>query len=873
MEEKQPDNHETITVGRPAGGSDTRAPVAGGQAIGRYIVIEKLGEGGMGLVLRAYDPKLGREVALKILKPGSVSEERRARLVREAQAMAKLTHPNVVAVYDVEDSGEQVILAMEYVAGQTLGYWLREKKRKPTEIVGQFIEAGQGLAAAHAVGLMHRDFKPANVLVSKSGQVKVTDFGLARLNEAPTGSESQTGMGVPIGSESGRPGGAPQLLTQAGLVMGTPAYMAPEQHAGEALGPQTDQYAFSASLWQALTGGLPFTANTLETLRAMKSAGAPEWPKRAAGAPQRWIRAIRRGLAVTPEERWPNLQELLQELRYDPARTRRLQVAAGLCGIALAGAAGAWTVWRAQVTAGCKAEGARVTTVWNAGVSQQIATAFAETNISYATETWSHAAPQMDQYTRELQASRTEACLWGERDGRLSRELLERSRSCFEEHLAQLKSLVEQLQRPDGAVVQRATTVAYGLPLVKECRDEQELGRREFAAGNEALQTLTKRLGSAEGLLLVGRYEGALAIAAEVRDLAGTKGFLRMVAAARRLAGQLQYELGQFQEAKTSLEQAYREAEVLGDDLGALRAASLQTRVVGFSLSAHEFGLLWYSLAMMKAQRLKLGSEHPDVVMARSGLAAILFSQGKYPEAEVEYRQALTSTERAFGQDHPRNAFENSNLAFVLATQGKSDAEAEACARRAVALLETAYGPNHPGVALALASLAFVLQGQGRYHDAEAADRRAIAIFEKVFEPNHPDLAGLLDKLGEVLRNQERYKEAEALHRRALAIWEKVFGPDHLDTANSLFGIGISLEKQGNSGEALPMLERVNTIRDKMQSPPTDRAEVRCALGRLLWSRPGQRARARGYLKEAIELSPAGSKTRGEAERFLAELR
>ncbi len=216
----------------------------GGQEIGRYLVIDELGHGGMGQVLRAYDPKLQREVALKILQVARMSELAQQRLVREARAMARLSHPNVVAVYDVEEDTEHgVVIAMEYVEGITLRRWL---KRGPTwsEIVAHFIEAGRGLAAAHAVGLMHRDFKPSNVLVGSDGRVRVTDFGLARMTGA---TEDPRASPHVVGSRESTDSLSIEL-TEVGAVMGTPRFMSPEHHDDETLDATTDQYSFCVAL-------------------------------------------------------------------------------------------------------------------------------------------------------------------------------------------------------------------------------------------------------------------------------------------------------------------------------------------------------------------------------------------------------------------------------------------------------------------------------------------------------------------------------------------------------------------------------------------------------------------------------------------------
>ncbi|HVE87032.1 MAG TPA: serine/threonine-protein kinase, partial [Myxococcales bacterium] len=239
-----------------------------GAMLGRYLVLHPLGEGGMGIVYSAYDPELDRKVAVKLIS-ASASEDLagdgQARLLREAQAMARVSHPNVIAVYDVGTLSNRVFVAMELVDGGTLKDWVRQKKRSTRDILRVFVEAGRGLAAAHAAGLVHRDFKPENVLISKKegGRAQVTDFGLARL----AGSSEDRGMkGAALTSlpkrlqqsadDRGRLLDA--QITQHGLVMGTPQYMSPEQHLGKDPDARSDQFSFCAALYWALYGKRPF---------------------------------------------------------------------------------------------------------------------------------------------------------------------------------------------------------------------------------------------------------------------------------------------------------------------------------------------------------------------------------------------------------------------------------------------------------------------------------------------------------------------------------------------------------------------------------------------------------------------------------------
>ncbi|MBA2543935.1 MAG: serine/threonine protein kinase, partial [Deltaproteobacteria bacterium] len=232
-----------------------------GTALGRYIVIDVLGEGGMGVVYSAYDPELDRKVAIKLLQArpdssaGSQGTSGQTWLLREAQAMARLSHPNVIAVHDVGTlSGHRVFIAMEQVDGVTLRVWLRDKVRPWREVIQIMTAAGTGLAAAHASGLVHRDFKPDNVLVDNNGRVRVMDFGLARLHPDETGERLDRQSDALIEARS--PLSAP--LTIAGTVIGTPAYMAPEIGDGMLADARSDQFSFGVALYEALYRGRPF---------------------------------------------------------------------------------------------------------------------------------------------------------------------------------------------------------------------------------------------------------------------------------------------------------------------------------------------------------------------------------------------------------------------------------------------------------------------------------------------------------------------------------------------------------------------------------------------------------------------------------------
>ena len=301
-----------------------------GDRVGRYLVLSTLGSGGMGHVFAAYDPQLDRKIALKVLRAnlGVNAKEARVRLKREAQAIAQLNHPNVVGVYDVGTTGdnEDVYIAMEFVEGDTLTSWLKKWPRTWRETLEIFHQAARGLMAAHSVGLLHRDFKPDNVLVGGDGRVRVTDFGLARSlfgiddsNRGPTSpSDMPRANGSPLEVD----------LTATGTVLGTPRYMAPEQLLGPNIDARSDQFSFCVALYEALWGHHPLRDSTSV---AMLEHGEPARPPPdASKIPASVAKAVMRGLSKERTDRFPTLAALIGELTppVQHARGRTLAFAA-----------------------------------------------------------------------------------------------------------------------------------------------------------------------------------------------------------------------------------------------------------------------------------------------------------------------------------------------------------------------------------------------------------------------------------------------------------------------------------------------------------------------------------------------------------------
>jgi eukaryotic-like serine/threonine-protein kinase len=919
------DEDETAVVG-PSGGSSRGASRAGsdgpvaaatvpriGDQLGRYLVIEELGRGGMGVVLRAYDPKLQREVALKVVRADALEALAQARLVREARAMARLNHPNVVAVYDVE-LGEDVIVVMEYVPGTTLRRWLEEETRAYVEIVERFAAAGRGLAAAHAEGLLHRDFKLDNVLVGEDGRVRVTDFGLARVRGSPSGEPGSADDSDAWASSQNVGVGEDRVtveLTAAGAVMGTPRYMAPEQSEGREIDERADQYAFCVSLWRALTGRWPFEGRDRALFEA-KRGGPPRWPSEVA-VPRHVVEALRRGLSAEPAERWPSLPALLRELGRDPNRRRRRVLAAGVLALVTVGAWGVQRVQRARTFAACSSEGAAIEEVWNEARADAIAAAFEGTGLSYAADTWSRSRARVDDYAEGWRNTRRATCEQAQIERAFAPELAQASRVCLGEHLDGLDALLQQLEVPDATAVQKAASATASLPLVRACTDEKQLRHRTESPGDPAvrgeLRALRSRLSRASAALTMGRYAEALQEAEAVLEDARALRWPPIVAEAKLAAANAQERLGRYEDARAGYEEAFFEAGASARDELALTGASALVGVVE-QLARHEEALHWGRVAQMLVDRLDL-SDDLAVGLLLNNLAAVHQGMGAYEEAKALYERALAIREKALGPEHPAVAASLNNLAMVHNTTGAYEEakalyeralvlkektlgpehrdlastlnnlagahqvmgayeEAKALHERALAIREKTLDPEHPHVAMSLYNLGLLHEATGTYEDANALLERALVIWEKTLGPEHPQVASSINGLADVHRATGAYQEAKVLHERALAIWEKTLGSEHPHIAYPLLGLSEVALEQHRAGDAAVLARQAVALREQGNVPAVELAEARFMLARALGDAGPSRVQAVALAEQARDAyREAGSDALDEVERWL----
>jgi eukaryotic-like serine/threonine-protein kinase len=803
-----------VEPGSPASDESRMRDAAPGSFIGRYVVVEHVGTGAMGQVLRAYDPKLGREVAIKRVRAGTREPDAQARLVREARAMAQLSHPNVVAVYDVEADGESVALAMEYVAGGTLRDWLTAAPRSSIEILQVLQRAGEGLAAAHRAELVHRDFKPANVLVADDGRVKVTDFGLAK----PLGSRSAGGNSA----EALRPERSgsfdDEALTRAGTVMGTPRYMAPEQHAGEDADARADQYAYCVTAWEVLTGAPPFSGTSFEALVAAKRQGPPVWTK-GTSVPASVVSALRRGLEHSPSARWPNMNALLTELdRWrGRARLRRATIVLGSL-VAMAGlGVGLHLLERLRASERCVARGEEIAETWP-GRAEAVHAGVDASDVPYARTTIERLVPRLDAWAAEWSATRHAACIAHTVDDEMTSDTYERAEACLDESRERVATVLELLASSDVTAIRNAI-ITMAAQRTDRCADDGYLRGRAHASGVQAeeMRRLRRLLARAEALQGAGQYDTGEEIARTVAETAESLESPTLVAEARFRLGTLLELRGEYDSAVKELASAYFLAAHEGADRIAFEAAMGLAFTIGNDLADVSAGLQWGDHARVAAARA--GEEDP-VMQARllANLAAVQRAAGSYREAKTLNEEALVLRERALGSEHPDVATSLNNLGLVLAILGRLE-EAKAMHERALGVRERALGPDHPHVASSLDNLAAVHRSAGQYEQAKALNQRARTIWEAALGPDHPSLAVNLNALAELHIVMQSHEEARAVSERALEIREKTFGPDHPSVAFSLDVLSAALWGLGESENALAARERSLAIREKMFGP------------------------------------------------------
>jgi eukaryotic-like serine/threonine-protein kinase len=903
----QPDTVHARSFGRPA--EEHR--------IGRYLVHGTLGQGGMGKVLRAHDETLGRDVALKVLHDGRGGSHEQ-RLLREAQALARLAHPNVVCVYDVDDIDGRLCMAMELVQGTPLHEWQREPRPWP-DVLDVYHQAGRGLAAAHAEGLVHRDFKPANCILDGQGTVKVLDFGLARgvgtepevavaeVERTHTGTSHNDDDSVRA-SRSQRM--LEQVLTRTGAMLGTLAYMAPEQLMGKPADPSSDQFAFCVALYEALYGTRPFSGTTAMALLYAIQSEPPAFGRGRPGLPlvPKWLHdVLRRGLSVASHQRYPDMTALLAALERGLARRRRLRGAA-LGGVLLAGFGGALALGGVlQGERPCEGLREQPMPAWTEGDRQSVGDAIAATGLPEATRVRERVEDQLDAYAHAWAEARADACeaTWVHHEA--GEQALARRMACLDERVVHVRAVVEQLGQADTRAAAFATATVDALPALAPCADVEALLRGPAPVP----AALAGEAAEIRGLIARSWVSGASGD--EVR---GVEAADQAVTAAEALAqapvlrlealynrGHLLRMARYWSQARRDLEAALALAEQLDDDT---RAIDVLSELVLLADDADDVAVAaaWFAAIAGKLARLEheprraaqrwwlegvvaIGARRLDQAVAAAEHAVTLYAKLD-PPAEAEQLEALillgdarrrhgdmVGAEEAFAravalaqqEGHlpvvARVLYKQGHLHYV---QGRL-AAALPLIERAVALRDLFYGPRAAASIRSRLLLSIILQVQGALPQAIA---QAALARESLDDRVPAQLRGEVHKqLARLHRAHERWSDAIASYREARSAWQAVPVPDRVELAKLDNDIADCLVLAGEPHTARALYDGVLAVL-AVETPPDDplRAYPLLGRGQLLLAQ-GEREAGIASLRAALALAPK----REEDPTLYAELR
>jgi tetratricopeptide (TPR) repeat protein len=891
------------------------------------VLLVELGKGGMGAVYAAYDTELDRRVALKFLRTSAESgktEEWRARLMREAKAMARLSHPNVVTLYDVGLSEDgRVFLAMEVVEGGTLDDWLKAEPRSWRHVVSLLCEAGEGLAAAHRAGIIHRDFKLDNVLFGRDGRPRVTDFGLARPAEAQASdltpaSSARGATGAPDPSPlTPSPPGSSYLarLTLTGTVMGTPGYMAPEQYTNEVeIDARADVFAFCAALHRALYGARAFEGRTVEEIAEATVRGKVTKAPRGTEVPP-WVRKVLLwGLAPMREDRPASMDVLLAALRADPNRRRRRWLFAGAavaatCAIAIGVHAGSERRLRE-----CRALSDRLGGVWDGPRKAAIATAFRATGLPYAPDAWSRVEVRLDAYARAWTSSADSACEATRVRGEQSEAMLDLRTSCLEERLDELRALSDVFAAADRETVQQATRATAALPSLAPCSDLDRLSAATRLPpephARAEIRAIQAEIAEANELRLTGKQTQSRERLGRIRDRAEATRYGPVVVAWTMgvadvdLTGDVKAAPQEYERAIALADAYHLDHERASSELGLAHVGN----VLAHPDDAHRW------LRLVSATIKRLGGD-PELELTRDVFEGVAYyNESKYEETVRALEPAL---ERAQTEhlDGPLLADAESYLALALLYEPARFADAVAHARAAVAIDEGAFGPLHPQVANMVSNLGIVEEETGRLTDALATASRSLAIYQSASDrgevsAKNLNLGNVLLNTGEILVRLDRPSEAVDLIERARAVYRGNDEHDGIvdadrslaeawrqlgrledaaqvcDEARSIADANPDMDPQlaverlvvearvalarGKSREALPIAERALTLSSGV-SYLYDVSSARLVLARALVQGKRDTARARTLADQARQgFETLGDRARLEEARAVA---
>jgi tetratricopeptide (TPR) repeat protein/tRNA A-37 threonylcarbamoyl transferase component Bud32 len=823
--------------------------------VGRFELASLLGRGAHGSVYLAHDTQLGRRVAVKLLRRASEEPTARARLLREAQALARLNHPNVLTIHEVGVEGDRIFVAMEHVEGGTLARWCKEHppgtRARFDRLLDLAIGAARGLAVAHEAGIVHRDVKPANILVGLDGRPRVGDFGLAR----PTGERPDDELAT---HDDDEPMPDANGLTRTGAVLGTPAYMAPEQLAGRS-DAASDQFSLCATFWEAAYGRRPFQGDDVASLQeATAEPPAPPPPERTE-VPRWWCEVLTRGLKPDPAARWPSVTDLVRELERQRgargrAATLRRALGISFVGLAIAGVMGARELERHDREAECERLGREVQATWP-GRSEAVRAGLLATDLPFAVETAAKLEPWLDRWSASWHDARREVCVRATVLRTLEPRDEEVARACLELERATVDGLLDPLAGSDAPMVAGAVDRAASVTDPASCLDPDRAARTAWPHDDRWAEVLDirRRALVIPAVVAGGDLEGidsarALLVEAEVL------GFAPLVAELRLLLGDVLVDHAPT-EAEEMLRAAYFDAIRLDLPLLAAESAIRLDKAVAEKVGAERESLEWARHAEMWLERL---GERDGLLGARLAmrLAGANRDRGDSAAALEHARHALELREAILGPEHPHVASSLQEVAGALVLDRQWDAALEPL-QRALEIRQSALGEEHPQVWHTWMAIASVRKAQGRLDEAARIDERVLAGREAAFGPEHPSVADVLENLANIYAAQGRIDDAIERLERSLHIRKAVLGPEHAAVARVVLNIAATYADGGRYEEALPHTEEAVRLATAAYGP--DHPSVATALinhGITLYQE-GRDDEAEGALLRAIAIREA----------------
>jgi tetratricopeptide (TPR) repeat protein len=812
------------------------AEFARGTLIGRYVVVDKLGEGGMGVVYRAFDPELDRKVAIKVLQGktgggGGSSGGDQAWLLREAQALARLAHPNVVAVHDVGTlPGDQVFVAMELVDGMTMRQWLKTKERTWREVVPVLLAAGEGLAAAHDVALVHRDFKPENVLVGNDGRVRVMDFGLARLKPGD--------IDVPFSASPLDSGKSPLSanLTEAGHVVGTPAYMAPEIYEESPADAATDQFAYGVTLFEALYQGRPYDKRDL-----LPSRSAPPKPKLPPDAkvPAHLERIALRAIAVDPKQRFGSMRELLAQLAIDPyKRRRRVLVAVGAVAVvgAIGGGAFAFARHRSEQCTGAEL---RLAGVWDPKIKTSIHDAYVKSNKPFADKTYASLVRALDTYTTDWTKAVTDSCKATRIRGDQTEEVQTLREECLVQRLEEVRAMAKLETEADAGLVEKGDKVVFALDAVADCANISALRSPGLPPPEirEQVVDLEKRIAEAKAQLIAGNYLPALTSAKTVTDSALSLHWEPIASEAYLIRGAALLAVGNMDDAMKGFADATW-AAMRGKRDDAVAYAALSTAsIISDGLGKPADAQVWLDLGMASASRVGVDArlearkyEVASIIAAERGdlkLAVELYEKG--------YPSAVTALG---GKDTPGMASIEADFGTTL-SRANAYGKAIPHYEHAIALRIASVGDEHPDVAQMQSNLGLAYRHVGDLKKSREMFDHALMVREKLFGKKHPFLIATLDNYAELLEVQGEHDRAREMSERSMNIAAVVPGKTHPIYHQVATDYAELLTNIGHYDEARKLYDEVFAAEEANKSTivgETNASRAKLALKEKAWA-------------------------------------